>query len=102
MSIDPAITAELAQRPRLRIPAHLGVIMDGNGRWAKASGKMPYRGAYRGRQVAPQSRRVVDQLRRRTPDGIQLLVGELDTSARGSRFYFQPATQALLRLTFSA
>jgi undecaprenyl diphosphate synthase len=39
MSIDPAITAELAQRPRLRIPAHLGVIMDGNGRWAKARGK---------------------------------------------------------------
>lgn len=39
MSIDPAITAELAQRPRLRIPTHLGVIMDGNGRWAKARGK---------------------------------------------------------------
>jgi undecaprenyl diphosphate synthase len=39
MSIDPAIVAEPEQRPRLRIPAHLGVIMDGNGRWAKARGK---------------------------------------------------------------
>ena len=39
MSIDPAITTEQAQRPRLRIPTHLGVIMDGNGRWAKARGK---------------------------------------------------------------
>lgn len=39
MSIDPAISAELAQRPRLRIPNHLGVIMDGNGRWAQARGK---------------------------------------------------------------
>ena len=39
MSIDPAIVVEPAQRPRLRIPAHLGVIMDGNGRWAKARGK---------------------------------------------------------------
>ncbi|WP_332690181.1 isoprenyl transferase [Devosia sp.] len=39
MSIDPAITADLEQRPRLRIPNHLGVIMDGNGRWAKARGK---------------------------------------------------------------
>jgi undecaprenyl diphosphate synthase len=39
MSIDPAITVDLAQRPRLRIPNHLGVIMDGNGRWAKARGK---------------------------------------------------------------
>lgn len=39
MSIDPAIVAEPLQRLRLRIPAHLGVIMDGNGRWAKARGK---------------------------------------------------------------
>ena len=39
MSIDPVIVAEPEQRPRLRIPAHLGVIMDGNGRWAKARGK---------------------------------------------------------------
>jgi len=39
MSIDPAITADYVQRPRLRIPTHLGVIMDGNGRWAQARGK---------------------------------------------------------------
>lgn len=39
MSIDPAITATSAQRPRLRIPVHLGVIMDGNGRWAQARNK---------------------------------------------------------------
>jgi undecaprenyl diphosphate synthase len=39
MSIDPAIDTDFAQRPRLRIPAHLGVIMDGNGRWAQARGK---------------------------------------------------------------
>lgn len=39
MSIDPASNAEFAQRARLRIPEHLGVIMDGNGRWAKARGK---------------------------------------------------------------
>ena len=39
MSSDQAINAEPAPRPRLRIPVHLGVIMDGNGRWAKARGK---------------------------------------------------------------
>lgn len=39
MSIDPAINDEPDQRLRLRIPTHLGVIMDGNGRWAKARGK---------------------------------------------------------------
>ncbi|KRA48817.1 isoprenyl transferase [Devosia sp. Root635] len=39
MSIDPAIASDIAERPRLRIPVHLGVIMDGNGRWAEARGK---------------------------------------------------------------
>jgi undecaprenyl diphosphate synthase len=39
MSSETAINAESAPRPRLRIPVHLGVIMDGNGRWAKARGK---------------------------------------------------------------
>jgi len=39
MSTDPAIASELRQRRGLRIPRHLGVIMDGNGRWARARGK---------------------------------------------------------------
>ena len=39
MSSDHAMNAETAQRLRLRIPVHMGVIMDGNGRWAKARGK---------------------------------------------------------------
>lgn len=39
MSTDPAINSDLRQRPGLRIPRHLGVIMDGNGRWARARGK---------------------------------------------------------------
>jgi len=48
MSIDPAINAEPALRQRLRIPVHLGVIMDGNGRWAKARGKMRTEGHIEG------------------------------------------------------
>jgi undecaprenyl diphosphate synthase len=39
MSVDPAIQSRAASRPDLRIPAHIGVIMDGNGRWAQARGK---------------------------------------------------------------
>jgi undecaprenyl diphosphate synthase len=38
MSTDPAIQSRAA-RPDLKIPAHVGVIMDGNGRWAQARGK---------------------------------------------------------------
>ena len=39
MSTEPAIQSRAASRPDLRIPVHIGVIMDGNGRWAQARGK---------------------------------------------------------------
>lgn len=39
MGSDPAVKFSLGSGPGLRIPAHLGVIMDGNGRWAQARGK---------------------------------------------------------------
>ena len=39
MPTEPASTQRAAMQPRLRIPAHVGVIMDGNGRWAQARGK---------------------------------------------------------------
>lgn len=39
MPSEPAIETRFAPRANLRIPAHIGVIMDGNGRWAKARGK---------------------------------------------------------------
>ena len=40
MPSKPAAQPSAAARPGLRIPAHIGVIMDGNGRWAKARGKL--------------------------------------------------------------
>ncbi len=39
MPTDPAIDELSQRRASLRIPRHLGVTMDGNGRWAKARGK---------------------------------------------------------------
>ncbi|MEP7241229.1 MAG: isoprenyl transferase [Devosia sp.] len=39
MPNTPALDARAAPRSGLRIPAHIGVIMDGNGRWARARGK---------------------------------------------------------------
>lgn len=39
MGSDPAVNISLGSGSGLRIPAHLGVIMDGNGRWAQARGK---------------------------------------------------------------
>ena len=39
MSSDTATVHRQAFVPRLRIPGHIGVIMDGNGRWAQARGR---------------------------------------------------------------
>ncbi|WIY54293.1 isoprenyl transferase [Devosia sp. YIM 151766] len=39
MAGEPAASLKSETGPGLRIPAHLGVIMDGNGRWAKLRGK---------------------------------------------------------------
>jgi len=39
MSTTTAIERDAATRVRLRIPNHLGVIMDGNGRWALSRGR---------------------------------------------------------------
>ena len=39
MPSDPAIVRQPSARLDPRIPGHIGVIMDGNGRWAKARGK---------------------------------------------------------------
>ena len=39
MSSDTATVEQLGLAPGLRIPRHIGVIMDGNGRWAKARGR---------------------------------------------------------------
>ena len=39
MSTEPAVQPRAAARPDLKIPVHIGVIMDGNGRWAQARGK---------------------------------------------------------------
>jgi undecaprenyl diphosphate synthase len=39
MSSETASQPRAAIAPALRIPAHVGVIMDGNGRWAQARGK---------------------------------------------------------------
>jgi undecaprenyl diphosphate synthase len=39
MSTDPATNRQPSPALGLKIPGHIGVIMDGNGRWAKARGK---------------------------------------------------------------
>jgi undecaprenyl diphosphate synthase len=48
MPSDTAIAIDLAPGQGLRIPRHVGVIMDGNGRWAMARGKQRTEGHLEG------------------------------------------------------
>ena len=48
MSTDPAINRQPSPALGLKIPGHIGVIMDGNGRWAKARGKVRTEGHIEG------------------------------------------------------
>lgn len=57
MSVEPAISTTPAPRSGLRIPEHLAVIMDGNGRWAQARGKVRTEGHLEGVKAL---RRLVD------------------------------------------
>ena len=80
-----------AQQPALRIPEHIGVIMDGNGRWAQRARQAAHRGPRRGRQGAAPHGRALHPLRRRPPHGLQLLVRELAPAARGSELHLRAA-----------
>ena len=57
MSVDTVIAAQAARKPGLKIPAHVAVIMDGNGRWAQARGKLRTEGHVEGVKAL---RRLVD------------------------------------------
>ena len=57
MSVDTIIAAQAGSKPGLKIPAHVAVIMDGNGRWATARGKLRTEGHVEGVKAL---RRLVD------------------------------------------
>ncbi len=80
MSVEPAIEQRAAPRPDLRIPAHIGVIMDGNGRWAKARGKPRTEGHVAG----------VKSLRRMVESCIDYGVGHLTVFSFSSENWTRP------------
>lgn len=57
MSVETAVATTLEPKQGLKIPGHLAVIMDGNGRWAKARGKVRTEGHVEGVKAL---RRLVD------------------------------------------
>jgi undecaprenyl diphosphate synthase len=80
MSREPATQQRAAPRPDLRVPAHIGVIMDGNGRWAKARGKPRTEGHIAG----------VKALRRLVESCIDFGVGHLTVFSFSSENWTRP------------
>lgn len=80
MSRDSAIVRQPSPRLGLKIPGHIGVIMDGNGRWAKARGKPRTEGHIEG----------VNALRRMVELCIRYGVGHLTVFSFSSENWTRP------------
>jgi undecaprenyl diphosphate synthase len=80
MSSDPAIVRQPVSGQGLKIPGHIGVIMDGNGRWAKARGKPRTEGHIEG----------VNALRRMVELCIRYGVGHLTVFSFSSENWTRP------------
>lgn len=80
MSSDPATVRQPTARLDLKIPGHIGVIMDGNGRWAKARGKPRTEGHMEG----------VNALRRMVELCIRYGVGHLTVFSFSSENWTRP------------
>lgn len=80
MSRDSAIVRQPSPRLGLKIPGHIGVIMDGNGRWAKARGKPRTEGHIEG----------VNALRRMVELCIRYGIGHLTVFSFSSENWTRP------------
>ena len=80
MSVDSAVQSPEQIRTELRVPTHIGVIMDGNGRWARARGKPRTEGHIAG----------VRALRRLVELCIRYGVGHLTTFSFSSENWTRP------------
>ena len=67
-----------------RVPAHIGIIMDGNGRWANRRSLPRVAGHKAGVEPVRTSVETCAQLGVECPDTVCLFGGELETAACGS------------------
>jgi undecaprenyl diphosphate synthase len=89
MSVDSAVQTQPHVGAELRIPGHIGVIMDGNGRWARARGKPRTEGHLAG----------VKALRRLVELSIRYGVGYLTVFSFSSENWTRPRDE--VRFIFS-
>ena len=66
-----------------RLPRHVAIIMDGNGRWAKRRGLPRTAGHAAGAENFPQHRHLLSEDRTGVPYSVRLFHGELEAPAGG-------------------
>ena len=80
-----------------RVPRHVAIVMDGNGRWAQQRGSEAHRGSRRGGGGALRHRRGRARARPALDDGVRVLHRELAPPARRG-----PVPDALQRVAAAA
>ena len=82
---------------RTQLPQHVGIIMDGNGRWAKKRGLPRTAGHAAGAGDLPHHRLLLPGHWHSLPDGVCLLHRELEAPGGGSGHHHGPAAQVPVR-----
>ena len=80
---DPAAAAQAAGLDPARVPRHVAIIMDGNGRWAKAHGWERTRGHEQGAEI----------VRAITTESVRLGIARLTLYAFSSENWSRPAAE---------
>lgn len=80
---DPSIIPDF---PKNKVPRHVGVIMDGNGRWAQQRGLIRTDGHPGGRTGGVRYHRRCHRSGRTVPVPIHVLYGELEAFTAGGAF----------------
>ena len=67
-----------------KIPKHVAIIMDGNGRWAKSKNMIRVAGPSRRRGIGARRGQGRRRIRRKIPDALRLFRRELETAQDGN------------------
>ena len=76
---------EKMELSQLKIPTHVSIIMDGNGRWAKSKGMPRTYGHSKGADVLMDICEDADALRNQISDRVCIFHGELEPSGNRSK-----------------
>ena len=88
---DKAVEVEVPTQ----VPAHIGIIMDGNGRWAKKRMQPRVFGHKAGMEALQTVTKAANKTRRQGDYSLCFFYGKLDPSRSGSQVYHELASRVL-------